>query len=96
MPVNDIERGKSWLAAMKTPNYDQNTSLEQWKNVRVCSKHFKSEDFKTDFSDKMMAARSKTILKEDAIPSIFPWTYSPRDSSRETSSPQSKSPVLVS
>ncbi|CAL8280013.1 unnamed protein product [Lota lota] len=93
LPVKDIERGKTWLVAIKIPNYNENTSLEQWKNIRVCSKHFKSEDFKTDLKNTIVGARSRTILKDDAIPSIFPWTFDSQRSSRETSPPQGQSPV---
>ncbi|CAM4568707.1 unnamed protein product [Leuciscus chuanchicus] len=66
LPVKHLERGKQWLRAIKHPKFGEDTDLENLKNQRVCSRHFKQEDYEPN-----VLGMKRTTLKDTAIPSIF-------------------------
>lgn len=46
---------------------------DKWNvdNGRICSIHFKQEDFEKDFQNELMNLPPRKILKKDAVPSLF-------------------------
>ncbi|XP_010904105.2 THAP domain-containing protein 4 [Esox lucius] len=89
LPAGDIPRSIQWLVAIRNAAYNVNTPVEKYPNVRVCSQHFKPEDFETDMKSQLMGLPGRRTLKSDAIPSIFPFT-SKRKASDQTVSAQQK------
>uniref|UniRef100_A0A3Q3L5G3 THAP domain-containing protein 1 n=1 Tax=Labrus bergylta TaxID=56723 RepID=A0A3Q3L5G3_9LABR len=80
LPARDVERCKQWLRAINHPMFGKDTEMKQLKNHRICSLHFKQEDFELN-----VLGMRKTALKDTAIPSIFTfpdvgklWRYSSR------------------
>lgn len=65
-PIKDLERCKQWLRAIKHPKFGDDTVIENLKKCRICSLHFKHEDYEPN-----ILAMKRTILKDTAIPSIF-------------------------
>ena len=43
-PVNDPERCKMWVRAIKNPKYNDNTPLSELQGLTVRSLHFKPEE----------------------------------------------------
>ncbi|XP_069683606.1 uncharacterized protein [Periplaneta americana] len=64
---NDVKLKKQWLHAIRRKNFDLSNVT---KNTRVCSEHFKKDDYQTT----LMGERSR--LKRGSVPSIFHWTQS--------------------
>ncbi|XP_062849708.1 uncharacterized protein LOC134311989 [Trichomycterus rosablanca] len=71
IPLEDLEMCREWLAALKNPDYNENTPADLLKNIRVCSRHFRAEDFKPDLMFALMGTKSRPELKEDAVPSVL-------------------------
>ncbi|XP_060915066.1 zinc finger MYM-type protein 4-like isoform X1 [Labrus mixtus] len=77
LPARDVERCKQWLQAINHPMFGKDTEMKQLKNHRVCSLHFKQEDFELN-----VLGMRKTALKDTAIPSIFTFPDVPSGSKR--------------
>ncbi|XP_068084300.1 uncharacterized protein [Anabrus simplex] len=61
----DVKLRKQWIHSIRR----KNLKLSQiTKNDRVCSAHFRSDDYRTT----LLGERSR--LKVHAVPSVFPWT----------------------
>ncbi|XP_045062036.1 THAP domain-containing protein 1 B-like [Coregonus clupeaformis] len=73
-PVKDPERCKRWLIAVRHIKYDVKTPVATLNSLRVCSKHFREDDYERDFQAEMMGTKNKRSLKDTAVPSVFPWT----------------------
>lgn len=69
-PVKDAERCKLWLRAVNNPKYDEDTALDCLKNHRVCSLHFKPEDFERHLVWEAMGGEGVRKLRPTAIPSL--------------------------
>ena len=50
----------------------------------MCSDHFQSECFETDFREQLTGERGRRCLKSDAVPSIFNFSTSNRPSKRRS------------
>uniref|UniRef100_A0A3B5ASI0 THAP domain-containing protein 1 n=1 Tax=Stegastes partitus TaxID=144197 RepID=A0A3B5ASI0_9TELE len=48
LPTRDPERCRKWLKAIHNPKFDENTPVIKYGNIRVCSQHFKPEDYEPD------------------------------------------------
>ena len=72
----DRELCQQWLRAISHPRYDENTHPDSLKHQRVCSQHFTADDYErnlmAELMDKDKARRARTILKDRAVPSLFP------------------------
>ncbi|XP_035863125.1 THAP domain-containing protein 1 A-like [Sander lucioperca] len=66
LPVKHLERCKQWLRAINHPKFRGDTNMEKMKNLRVCSRHFKLEDYEPN-----VLGMKRIALKDTAIPSIF-------------------------
>uniref|UniRef100_A0A8C5CFG6 THAP-type domain-containing protein n=1 Tax=Gadus morhua TaxID=8049 RepID=A0A8C5CFG6_GADMO len=62
-PVRDPERTQLWLVAA---GLDINTPAETVPKLKICSDHFRPDDF-----EKPCNLKSKTSLKTNAVPSVF-------------------------
>ena len=75
LPRSD-DRRKQWLRVIKNPRYVETTDPKELLHVRVCSQHFKDDDFRRNFMAEMMPGKGNkkaaTLLKDDAVPSVFP------------------------
>ncbi|XP_073713017.1 uncharacterized protein [Misgurnus anguillicaudatus] len=65
-PIKDLERCKKWLRAINHPKFGEDTDMGNLKTRRICSRHFKEEDYEPN-----VLAMKRTTLKDTAIPSIF-------------------------
>ncbi|XP_039973050.1 uncharacterized protein LOC120783832 [Xiphias gladius] len=72
LPTRDPQRCRTWLTAIQNPRYDENTPVSKYSGVRVCSLHFKPEDYEEDFRAKILNITPKPTLKSGAVPSVFP------------------------
>ena len=71
--LNDQELTREWLKRLARKNFIPS------KHTRICSLHFKLEDFIADLCHKQIRCKrkrndvklSKRYLKPDAVPSIF-------------------------
>ena len=61
----DVERCKQWLRAIKHHKFGEETAMEALKKQKVCSLHFKPEDF------NVPGFMQRAALLNTAIPSIF-------------------------
>ncbi|KAJ8287663.1 hypothetical protein COCON_G00003220 [Conger conger] len=87
----DEARCIQWLTAINNPIYPVNMPKNNYDKVRVCSKHFKSEDVQRDFCAELLGTKPKNVLLECAVPSVFPWTSGwKRSSSGESESSPGK------
>uniref|UniRef100_A0A4W5L7P6 THAP domain-containing protein 1 n=1 Tax=Hucho hucho TaxID=62062 RepID=A0A4W5L7P6_9TELE len=75
-PVKDPERCKRWLIAVRHIKYNVKTPVATLNSLRVCSAHFREDDYERDFQTEIMGTKNKRRLKDTAVPSIFPWTGS--------------------
>ncbi|XP_039667284.1 THAP domain-containing protein 1 A-like [Perca fluviatilis] len=66
LPVKHLERCKQWLRAINHPKFREDTDMGNLKNLRVCSRHFKLEDYEPN-----VLGMKRITLKDTAIPSIF-------------------------
>ncbi|GAA6227812.1 uncharacterized protein LOC108877765 isoform X1 [Lates japonicus] len=71
LPTRDPERCRKWLKAIQNPKFDENTPVGKYGNIRVCSQHFKPEDYEPDIQAELMKTTPRKILKSNAIPSVF-------------------------
>ena len=66
----DPDRRAAWIRAIRRNNFEPN------QNSRVCSVHFRQEDFVSERLDRNSRRHTrrlkKKILEDDAIPSVFP------------------------
>lgn len=71
LPTRDPERCRKWLKAIQNPKFDENTPVNKYGNIRVCSQHFKSEDYEPDIQAELMKTTPRKILKSNVIPTVF-------------------------
>lgn len=71
LPTRDPERCRKWLKAVQNPKFDENTPVSKYGNIRVCSQHFKPEDYEPDIQAELMKTTPRKILKSNVIPSVF-------------------------
>lgn len=71
IPLGDLDMCRKWFTALKNPNLSEETPADVLKNIRVCSKHFRAEDFKPDLMFALMGTKSRPELKDDAVPSVL-------------------------
>ena len=62
----ELEFCKKWLRAINSPKFGEDTAIEALKNLKVCSLHFKPEDFEPN----PLGAKRPALVKT-AIPAIF-------------------------
>ena len=53
------------------------------ENCHVCSDHFLPSCFEVDFRAQLMGQKGKADLKDDAIPSVFSYSYGPKPKMRD-------------
>lgn len=63
-----LEHREAWLQACKVV-----ASEIQVKEPKVCSEHFKPDDFESDLKSRLMGTKRKAALCPGAIPSVFAW-----------------------
>ncbi|KAG9274678.1 uncharacterized protein LOC103022935 [Astyanax mexicanus] len=63
-PLYDRALCRSWLRAVRSPRFGADTEPRAvgQQRLKVCSEHFTAADY------------SGSYLKQDAVPSVFPWT----------------------
>ncbi|XP_036952305.1 uncharacterized protein LOC119018606 isoform X2 [Acanthopagrus latus] len=71
LPTRDPGRCRKWLKAIQNPKFDENTPVIKYGNIRVCSQHFKPEDYEPDIQAELMKTTPRKILKSHVIPSVF-------------------------
>lgn len=71
LPTRDPGRCRKWLKAIQNPKFDENTPVSKYGNIRVCSQHFKPEDYEPDIQAELMKTTPRKILKSHVIPSVF-------------------------
>ncbi|XP_040895106.1 uncharacterized protein LOC121182574 [Toxotes jaculatrix] len=71
LPTRDPERCRKWLKAIHNPKFDENTPVNKYGNIRVCSQHFKPDDYEPDIQAELMKTTPRKILKSNVIPSVF-------------------------
>ncbi|XP_071344466.1 uncharacterized protein [Trachinotus anak] len=71
LPTRDPERCRKWLKAIHNPKFDENTPVSKYGNIRVCSQHFKPEDYEPDIQAELMKTTPRKILRSKVIPSVF-------------------------
>ncbi|XP_039989138.1 uncharacterized protein LOC120793277 isoform X2 [Xiphias gladius] len=71
LPTRDPERCRKWLKAIQNPKFDENTPVNKYGNIRVCSQHFKPHDYEPDIQAELMKTTPRKILKYNVIPSVF-------------------------
>ncbi|XP_070775477.1 uncharacterized protein [Enoplosus armatus] len=72
LPFKDAGRCEDWLRLIKNPKFKPNTPLKELKEPRVCSLHFREEDFDGHKTIKRNAGFVRIRrLKSGAKPSIF-------------------------
>ena len=67
-PDPKTERGKLWITKVRR---DPGKDFKITKNTKVCSIHFKPQDF---LYSELQLESSRPRLKPDAVPSVFEWT----------------------
>ncbi|XP_078101238.1 uncharacterized protein LOC144513923 [Sander vitreus] len=90
LPTRDPQRCKTWLKAIQSPRFDENTPVSKYSGVRVCSLHFQPEDYEEDFRAKILNIAPKPVLKSGAVPSVFPGREPSEPGRTETSPPAPK------
>ncbi|XP_073321292.1 uncharacterized protein [Pagrus major] len=98
LPTRDPGRCRKWLKAIQNPRFDENTPVSKYGNIRVCSQHFKPEDYDPDIQAELMKTTPRKILKSHVIPSVFSGrqredlnTSLPADDSSRTECPSTSS-----
>ncbi|XP_076583808.1 uncharacterized protein LOC143319097 [Chaetodon auriga] len=71
LPTRDPGRCRKWLKAIQNPKFDENTPVSKYGNIRVCSQHFKADDYEPDIQAELMKTTPRKILKSNVIPSVF-------------------------
>uniref|UniRef100_A0A8C2WZR5 THAP domain-containing protein 1 n=1 Tax=Cyclopterus lumpus TaxID=8103 RepID=A0A8C2WZR5_CYCLU len=72
LPTRDPPRCRAWLRAIRNPRFDERTPASRYGGVRVCSLHFRPEDYEEDFRAKILNVAPRPALKSGAVPSLFP------------------------
>ncbi|XP_076593496.1 uncharacterized protein LOC143324687 [Chaetodon auriga] len=90
LPTRDPQRCRTWLKAIQNPRLDENTPVSKYSGVRVCSLHFKPEDYEEDFRAKILNIAPKPMLKSGAVPSVFPGRQLGEPGGTEASPPAPK------
>lgn len=90
LPTRDPPRCRTWLKAIRNPRLDENTPVSKYGGVRVCSLHFKPEDYEEDFRAKILNVAPKPMLKSGAVPSVFPGTRRGEPGGSDTPPPAPK------
>ncbi|XP_042344225.1 THAP domain-containing protein 1-like [Plectropomus leopardus] len=54
LPTRDPQRCRKWLQAIQSPKFDENTPTSKYGSIRVCSQHFKPEDYEPDIQAEFM------------------------------------------
>lgn len=85
LPVKDRERCKEWLRAANNPKYGEGVELDKLRIQRICSLHFKPEDFELNVLGMKRAA-----LRETAVPSVLLDLVTQR---QERPGPSARTPV---
>lgn len=67
-PEKDLELCRKWLAAI---GRDVNKPEKKYTSLRVCSQHFRPDDYERDLKAELLGCPPKKVLKKTAIPSIF-------------------------
>ena len=62
-----MDRAKDWIAKIRR---DLGTYFTISKNTKICSLHFKPEDY---LYSELLLQSAKPRLKPTAVPSVFPW-----------------------
>ncbi|XP_055721801.1 zinc finger and BTB domain-containing protein 17-like isoform X1 [Salvelinus fontinalis] len=91
LPTGDIPRCRKWLAAIKNNIYNVNTPVAKYQNIRVCSQHFRPEDYLRDYQSELMGKPNRRQLKRDAIPSVFSFTTKRKTSDQPTPAQKKRS-----
>ena len=78
IPKKPVRR-QAWLSACKVTSF--RTVIP-----KICSHHFKSEDFERNLRAELMGGQAKKVLKEQAVPSLFLTLDPEDDDDDETSS----------
>ncbi|XP_028438293.1 uncharacterized protein LOC114558443 isoform X5 [Perca flavescens] len=71
LPTRDPGRCRKWLKAIHNPKFDENTPVSKYGNIRVCSQHFKPEDYEPDIQAELMKTTPRKILKSGVVPTVF-------------------------
>lgn len=95
LPTGDIPRCRKWLAAIKNNIYNVNTPVAKYQNIRVCSQHFRPEDYLRDYQSELMGKPNRRQLKRDAIPSVFSFTTKRKTSDQPTPAQKKRSRLEV-
>ena len=69
----DPERCKQWLRAIKNPQLPVTTPPENLRNTKVCSRHFKVDEFERDVLRHRLMGSARKVparLSPTAVPSI--------------------------
>lgn len=93
LPTRDPPRCRAWLRAIQSPRFDENTPASKYSSVRVCSLHFTPQDYEEDFRAKILNIPPKPVLKNGAVPSVFPGTKYSEPGRRGTSASAPLTPV---
>ena len=67
-PDLKTDRAKDWITKIRR---DPGTYFTINKNTKICSLHFKPEDY---LYSELLLPSAKPRLKLTAVPSVFPWT----------------------
>ena len=67
-PDPKTEKGKLWITKIRR---DPGKDFKITKNTKVCSLHFKPQDF---LYSELQIESSRSRLKPNAVPSVFAWT----------------------
>ena len=65
-------RTNAWLKRIRR------LDMPPLENCHVCSDHFLPSCFEIDFRAQLMGQKGKADLKDDAIPSVFSYSYGPK------------------
>ncbi|XP_053089596.1 zinc finger protein 391 [Pangasianodon hypophthalmus] len=97
-PEKDLELCSKWLAAIGKV---VNKTERKYASFRVCSQHFRPDDYERDLKAELLGCPPKKVLKKTAIPSIFQTkrkpgrrpSHTPKKSQPEVSSGKENAPT---
>ncbi|GAA6094497.1 zinc finger protein 391-like isoform X2 [Tachysurus ichikawai] len=84
-PEKDLELCSKWLAAIGKV---VNKTEKKYAYLRVCSQHFRPDDYERDLKAELLGCPPKKVLKKTAIPTLF---QTKRKPGRRTSQIHNKS-----
>ncbi|XP_060731242.1 zinc finger protein 835-like [Tachysurus vachellii] len=67
-PEKDLELCSKWLAAIGKV---VNKTEKKYAYLRVCSQHFRPDDYERDLKAELLGCPPKKVLKKTAIPTLF-------------------------